>query len=362
MAYLSSHPYSPTVSVYDEDPHFSFTATPVTELDIEALLDAWDDPFAYLDAHCPAPPVSSPPSRASSPVEQRARSPLPALSAEPTSPRLPRSHSLHNLRTFAPRESSSTSTSTIRAPPLPALSTSSSSSRSPSPSPSPSPPTPSFPVFAASGAPALPPLPFAAQVQRNKPLPPVRASTALSSNLDSLDGSDSLDGLEEGDDDAAIGLEDLFGPRRANPFPTFSSSGARASTPSASAVFSASPFPFPPPRAGSPSKPSPSPAAVAARTALFEAPHAPPPRAKFDGSAAFTAPRCAPTPAGPSPAVTGGLVPLPLLAPARELERGDEKERVHESYPRARGVRERERSAGSWTARGTARIGAALRG
>ncbi|GAA5911609.1 hypothetical protein JCM6882_008052 [Rhodosporidiobolus microsporus] len=385
------------MSFFEEPtPRFSFTATPVTELDIEALLDMWDDPSPVVgfslpplkeaeEAYAPYPPY-----RNEIPLSPTESTLTPSsLSPSPSPPRIPRSHSLLNLRSAARGSISSSSAASESAP---------TDSSAPSP---PFPTTPTFPsahptalfptTASSSKAKADPPShpqphphPHPHPYLDLKPLPPVRPrpSSALPPSPSATED--------------LLGLEDLFGPPRANPFPTVSRSGSACSGGSpfpSSPSTSASPFPFPSttPRRGSalsnsstssssnysatPTRPASSSTATAtlqraatfaSRLERFEAP-LPLPRAPattaFDpsqgGKAAFTAPRAAPAPAG---ALPGALPPLDAAEAMQQYPRvaGEVlRERQVAVYPRPRpekekkadkkerAKREREASAGS---------------
>ncbi|GAA5973813.1 hypothetical protein JCM11641_003171 [Rhodosporidiobolus odoratus] len=340
MAYLAEEP----------QPRYSFTNTDLTELDVEYLLNMWEDPAPYVGfAVPPLSPCASSEARIT-PVD----SPPPSF-LSPASLHLPRSRSLRNLHKAGavPLRSSFSSSSATD------------SSRSSSPS---FPPTPTI---------SPPPQPASTFPTRlsSKPLPPIRRSP---SPVPTDDPVDSL-----------LGLEDIFGPPRANPFPTFGSRGGASPGPfpgsrpphsapssvrhstasgltsssSTSTILSPLPYTYTPSLHSTPSTRSHnsarSNAAFAARKALFEAPLPPPRRPTFDpeaeGQAAFTAPRAAPAPV---------MVPPPLPEKVMDAEESGEEalevlgaERMVAVYPRPRpekkSSRKREQSAGSISSRGS---------
>ncbi|GAA5857823.1 hypothetical protein JCM8547_005993 [Rhodosporidiobolus lusitaniae] len=318
--------------VQEPEPRFSFTSTHVTDLDIEALLEMWDDPTSVLGFSLP-PSTSkvAPP-----------RPPLEAVNTNlaPTFPRLPRSHSLLNLRSTA-SGSSSSSFSPTPSPPFPAT-----------------PPTSAFsPITPVSS-------------RFSKPLPPIFPSPPSSSSLSP--SSPYPYGINEEEEETLtdiISLSDLFGPPRANPFPTHERSnsasplpssassvadsrrGSAVSTSSSSSAFSSSgfssfafPTPFPHRRASSARDDL----VFQSRVERFEAPLPAPQIPSFAPAApsAFTAPRTAPTPAFPSAAAVAaaGAFSAP---PTQLVQQERERERVTAVYPRPRPSRARKDSAGS---------------
>ncbi|GAA5841162.1 hypothetical protein JCM11251_003224 [Rhodosporidiobolus azoricus] len=344
--------------VEEPAPHFSFTATPVTELDIEALLDMWDDPSPVVGFSLP--PIDShstfPEKAPLSPIE----SVLSPTCLCPSPQRIPRSHSLLNLRSAARGSIAS--------------SAGSGSTDSSSPSP-PFPTTPTFPythpttLFLTHASSAV----KASHLYSDlKPLPPIQ-----------LRPTSVLPPSPSAPEDL-LGLEDLFGPPRANPFPSVSRTGSVSSgsatsptsPPSSAAVFPSSATPrrgsaFSADSSSTSSTTSSSSASsatptrtpslrfrastFAARLERFEAP-LPLPRGPattaFDpsqgGTAAFTAPRAAPAP-------TPGAVPAGVERQQYPRASGEVlRERQVLSYPRMRpekgekkGKREREVSTAS---------------
>lgn len=213
----------------------SFSQTPVTELDIEALLDSWDDDS------------SSGASFFSLPKTQPLYPPSPS--------RVLSSHSIVNLRVYTQ-----------------------------SPSPTPSPPlSPATPLDNFPFPPSLSSSPLYSSSSSSKSFTPSYPTYRDDPNDDSTD--------------TIMAFEDLFPAARANPFPTYrqgSVSSGRSSTSSSTPSFASRGTPFMPHQRQQSS--SSSSVVLAERIAKFNAALPQPRKPSFAPSApsAFTAPRAAP--------------------------------------------------------------------